>query len=227
MTPRRANALTALGLLALLALVSLTAPRWARLMRQPLVTAADEDRTPDSEPAPGAAASEAASEAERTIEVRLFFEAPDRPGLMIEQRSVPFSPDLSRQIRYVVEELVRGSKMGLIAPLHPQVKVLDVFVTARGVAFVDLSREFSAEAPGGSRAELLTVYSIVNSITSNFPAVRRVQLLVDDRPAETLSGHVDLTQPLYPDMTLLAASRPEPSPPAATAAPAPTASPAS
>jgi hypothetical protein len=40
----------------------------------------------------------------------------------------------------------------------------------------------------------------------NFPAIRRVQILVDDHPAETLAGHVDLSRPLTPDMTLLASS---------------------
>jgi hypothetical protein len=33
--------------------------------------------------------------------------------------------------------------------------------------------------------------------------VKRVQVLVDDKPVETLSGHVDLSRPLLPDMTFL------------------------
>ena len=50
----------------------------------------------------------------------------------------------------------------------------------------------------------MTVYSVVNSLAANFPAVKRVQILIEDRPAATLAGHVDLTRPLRPDMTLLA-----------------------
>jgi germination protein M len=60
--------------------------------------------------------------------------------------------------------------------------------------------------PGGSEAELMTVYSVVNSLTASFPAVKRVQILVEDKPAQTLAGHIDLTRPLVPDMTVLAAS---------------------
>jgi hypothetical protein len=68
---------------------------------------------------------------------------------------------------------------------------------------VDLSKEASQKHPGGSRGELLSVYSVVNSLTSNFPAVKRVQILVEDRQVSTLAGHVDLTRPLSPDMTFL------------------------
>ena len=39
------------------------------------------------------------------------------------------------------------------------------------------------------------MYSLVNSIVTNFPAVSRVQILVDDRPVTSLGGHVDLSRP--------------------------------
>jgi hypothetical protein len=197
-TPRRANVLTAAGLLLLFGAVAVTAPRWAHLLRR---------EVPEPESGVAAAAGEEeAARVERQINVKLFFQAADRPGLAIEERSVPFSADLAGQVRAVVEELVRGPRAGLQPTLAPDTHVLEVFVSARGVAYVDLSKEARAVAPGGSEAELITVYSIVNSLTANFPALKRVQILVDDKPAITLAGHVDLTRALPPDMTLLAAS---------------------
>jgi hypothetical protein len=71
---------------------------------------------------------------------------------------------------------------------------------------VNLSKEAAQGAAGGSESELITVYSVVNSLTVNFPAIKRVQILIEDKPAPTLWGHVDLTRPLPPDMTLLATS---------------------
>ena len=200
MTPRRANVLTAAGLLLLLGLVAVTAPRWAHLLRR---------EAPEQEgatAAPAGGGEEEAARVERQINVKLFFQAADRPGLSIEERSVSFSTDLAGQVKAVVEELVRGSRTGLLPTLAPDTRVLEVFVSARGVAYVDLSKEARVVAPGGSESELITVYSIVNSLTVNFPALKRVQILVDDKPAATLAGHVDLTRPLPPDMTLLAAS---------------------
>ncbi|HET8646335.1 MAG TPA: GerMN domain-containing protein [Vicinamibacteria bacterium] len=196
MTSRRANIVTAAALLALLAVVALTAPRWAHVLRREM---------PGQEEGSAAGEDEAAR-VERQINVKLFFQAADRPGLAVEERPVSFAPDLDAQVRAVVEELVRGPRQGLQPTLAPNTRVLEVFVSARGVAYVDLSKEAQAIASGGSEAELITVYSIVNSLIANFPALKRVQILVEDRPAATLAGHVDLTRPLLPDMTLLASS---------------------
>src|SRR5262249_14510363 len=88
----------------------------------------------------------------------------------------------------------------------------EVFVTAAGVAYVDLSKEALTSVKGGSKDELLSVYAVVNSITTNFPAVKRVQILVDDHPLATLAGHVDVSRPLPADMTFLATPSPSPSP---------------
>jgi hypothetical protein len=200
LTPRLANLLTAAGLVLLLALVAFTAPRWASWLRREV------PGTENGSSGGGTAPDDEAARVERQISVKLFFQAADRPGLVIEQRSVGFSSDLAGQVRAVMDELIRGSSMGLQPTLDPKTRVLEVFVSARGVAYLDLSKEAQALAAGGSEAELITVYSIVSSLTANFPAIKRVQILVEDRPATTLAGHVDLTRPLPPDMTLLAAA---------------------
>ena len=119
---------------------------------------------------------------------------------------VPFSGDLARQVRALVEELARASDSGNLPPLPPETRVLAVFVGEQGVVYVNLSREAVAGHGGGVTGERLAVYAIVNSITANLPAIRRVQILIDDKPAETFAGHVDLSRPLWPDMTLIAAA---------------------
>ncbi|MET0554853.1 MAG: GerMN domain-containing protein [Vicinamibacteria bacterium] len=203
MTSRQANLLSVLGLVLLLVLVALTAPRWARWLQRPVPAQEDDAATPAS---PSAEEAASAAAPQRSINVKLFFQAADRPGLLIEERPVAFSTDLSRQIRAVVEELIAGSKSGLLPTLAPEARVLEVFVTARGVAYVSLSKEAAQATGQGSEAELVTVYSVVNSLTVNFPAIKRVQILLEDKPAPTLWGHVDLTRPLPPDMTLMASS---------------------
>ena len=69
-------------------------------------------------------------------------------------------------------------------------------VTQGGEAYVDLSRELMTAHPGGTLNELLTIYTIVNALTVNMPAVTSVQVLVDGKEVETLAGHIDLRQPL-------------------------------
>jgi len=215
-SPRRANFLVAVSLVMLLGAVSLTAPRWSQWLRKPLP--ASDLRDGGGEAAPSRA-PENAKEPDRKISVKLFFPAGDRPGLVIEDRAVSFSNDLSQQLKVVVQELARGSQIGLAPSLPPGTRVLEVFVTARGVAYVDLSKEAATATGRGSDDELSTVYSVVNSLTSNFPAVKRVQIVIEDRQVSTLAGHVDLTRPLAPDLTYLAsatltpAASPEPSAP--------------
>ena len=221
MTPRQANALTAVGLAGLLATVALTAPRWASLLQAPTPATPVEGEETSAEEARPAPTDVAKPQAARRINVRLYFEAPDREGLLPEEREVALSSDLARQVRTVVEELAKGSTTGLLPTLPAGTRVLEVFVQARGVAYVDLSSEASSGLPGGSRAELLTVYSVVNTVVTNFPAISRVRIVVDDRPVDSLGGHVDVSRPLPPDMTLVALPTPGPSPTAATASPTP------
>jgi hypothetical protein len=76
-------------------------------------------------------------------------------------------------------------------------------VTDRGDAFVDLSANVSTAHPGGTTAELLTVYAIVNAVTANLPAVQRVQILVDGKSVDTIAGHIDVRRPLQRDDTLI------------------------
>lgn len=216
----RANALTALGLLTLLLVVVLTAPRWTRLLTR---TVPGEEAADEGSAAAPAAVPEAEGPAavEQKITVKLFFLAPDQPALLIEDREVAYSTDLARQVRTVVEELVKGPQKGLVGTLPPETKVIDSFVTGAGVAYVDLSKEAAQKHPGGSRGELLSVYSVVNSLTSNFPAVKRVQILIDDRQVPTLAGHVDLTRPLSSDLTFLVGAVPSPAPGTPASAPPP------
>ena len=84
----------------------------------------------------------------------------------------------------------------LVSAIPPDVKLRDVYLTERGDAFVDLSGEIVAKHPGGSLDEIFTVYSIVNALTVNLPAITRVQILVDGKEVDTLAGHVDLRHPL-------------------------------
>jgi spore germination protein GerM len=108
---------------------------------------------------------------------------------------VPFGATVADQARAIVEAQLAPAAP-LVSAVPPDVKVRDVFVTERGDAFVDLSGEITARHPGGSLDEIFTVYTIVNALTVNLPAIARVQILVDGKEVDTLAGHVDLRHPL-------------------------------
>ena len=71
-----------------------------------------------------------------------------------------------------------------------------ISISPSGEAFVDLSPEIVKGHIGGVLPEALTVYALVNAITTNLADVTAVQILVDGAEVDTLTGHLDLRHPL-------------------------------
>jgi spore germination protein GerM len=154
-------------------------------------------------PAPGTAVAGASpatpSVAVRKITATLFYVSDDGMSLTQVQREVPFGASVPEQARAIVEAQLAPAAP-LVSAIPPDVKVRDVFITERGDAFVDLSGDITTKHPGGSLDEIFTVYTIVNALTVNLPAITRVQILVDGKEVDTLAGHVDLRHPLAKSM---------------------------
>jgi spore germination protein GerM len=64
------------------------------------------------------------------------------------------------------------------------------------VAKINFNKALSKNHPGGSSAEIITVYSIVNSLTLNFPQIKKVQILIEGETGKTIAGHLSLDQPI-------------------------------
>jgi len=134
---------------------------------------------------------------ERHITATIFYASPDAQRLVPVKREVPFGEGPIEQGRQIVNAQLTMPAPASTIGVVPQGAVLRSFyVTEKGDAFVDLGPEIAAGHPGGSAAELLTVYAIVNAVAVNLPAVQRVQILIDGKEADTLAGHVDLRRPL-------------------------------
>jgi len=111
-----------------------------------------------------------------------------------------FSQD--KVLEKVLEKLIEASsKNGENFPIPKGTKLLGVSVK-NNIAYVNFSQELKKNHPGGSMGEMLTVYSIVDTLTE-FPEVHKVQILIDSAVVETLVGHMDLTVPLERDLSLV------------------------
>jgi spore germination protein GerM len=137
-----------------------------------------------------------ASEDVRKIKARLFYVGEDGTRLTSVDRDVPFADQTVAQARRIIEAQLAPVEAPLVSAIPSGTTLRAVFLTEQGAAFVDLSREVSAAHPGGSINELLTIYTIVQALTTNLPAVTSVQLLVDGKEVDTLAGHVDIKRPL-------------------------------
>ena len=130
--------------------------------------------------------------------VTLFFERGDML-LGREQRNLALPENPAGALSVVVKTLVKSS------PVFPRDSaVRAAFLLPDGTAFVDLGGPTLTNGWGtGSHEELMAVYSIVATVTTNFPEARRVRILVNGEPAETLAGHVSLRQSLVPMPSLV------------------------
>ena len=62
-------------------------------------------------------------------------------------------------------------------------------------AKVDFNRAMVDKLSGGSTGEEMLVGSIVNTLTE-FPEIKKVQIVIEGRKVETLKGHMDTSQPI-------------------------------
>jgi spore germination protein GerM len=146
-------------------------------------------------PAP-VAAPPAPATAERKITATLYYVADDGAELVGVQREVPFGEPVHEQARRIIEAQIAPVAAPLASAVPPGTTLRSLYLTDKGEAFVDMSAEVRTKHSGGALDELLTVYTIVNVLTVNLPAIQRVQILIDGREADTLAGHVDLRHPL-------------------------------
>ena len=136
------------------------------------------------------------------ITATLFYGTEDGLALAAVQREVPLAEGTVPQAREILNAQLQAAPAPYVSLVPAGTTLRAFYATERGDAFVDLSPQI-ATGPGGSSTELLTVYAIVNAVTANLPAIQRVQILIDGREVDTLTGHVDLRRPLERDQSLV------------------------
>lgn len=172
------------------AVIAVIAAGWA------LIVALPRSIGPGAPAAAQAGAATPSGTAERKITATLYYVSEDGLSLVGVQREVPFSEPVAEQARRIIEVQLGDVPAPLVSAVPAGTTLRSLFITPRGDAFVDLSRDVTEQHTGGSLDELFTVYTIVNALTVNLPAITRVQILIDGQEADTLAGHVDLRHPL-------------------------------
>src|SRR5262249_51277419 len=188
MNPRRLLPVAALAIVAI-GIVSIVWLRAPRLTSRPTPRAAAAPPPPPPPP-PG-----------RKTRAPLFSVADDGMRLTGVERDIAYGEGATEQAREIVAAQVARVVEPLVSAVPAGTSVRAVFLTEGGEAYVDLSREVMSAHPGRTLDQLLTVYTIVNALTVNLPAVRSVQVLVDGKEVDTLAGHIDLRQPLAKDLS--------------------------
>ena len=160
------------------------------------VLAAEPDR--QDQPLPSAMAAPS-----QKSPIHLYFASRNSYFLRAEQRVVLHPDDPVGLADTIVRALIKGPQKGLLKTIPADTQLKALYITPDGTCYVDLSEAVRENHPGGSKSELLTIFSMVNSLVLNVPEIERVQILIEGDHAPTLAGHIDLLQPIKADMLLV------------------------
>lgn len=131
--------------------------------------------------------------------VALFFLAGDGNSFHEETREIGSEATTTEEAKRTLTELVNGPRSsGLVRTVPREAQLLNLFIDSFGTAYIDFNRGLRDGLPGNAQGELYTIFSIVDTLTSNFVQITRVQILVEGTEIPTLAGHVDTRMPLAP-----------------------------
>ena len=131
--------------------------------------------------------------------VRLYYESPEMM-LAAETRNIALPESSAAAIPVVMRELMKGPTSAAVLRLFPADTVVrGAYLLPGGTVIVDLGGATVTEGWGtGSHTEIMAAYSVVQTVTANFSDARRVRLVINGAPSETLAGHVSLAKSLGP-----------------------------
>ncbi|MGD2187861.1 MAG: GerMN domain-containing protein [Desulfobacterales bacterium] len=139
----------------------------------------------------------------QTTLAHLYFSDQENQFLIAEERSLKHRGNPAFFAKSIVGALIKGPQPGLVRTIPASTKIRAIYVTQDGICYVDLTAQIADQHPGSIKSELLTVYSIVNSVVLNVPEVEAVKILINGRESMTLAGHIDLQVPVKANMLLI------------------------
>ncbi|MBI3039183.1 GerMN domain-containing protein [bacterium] len=126
--------------------------------------------------------------------MNLYFAAKGQDKLVKEIRRISTGEKTIIAIAInLINELIRGPFSPEARPLISPGSQLRALFFHKGIFYVDFSREFIENHPGGAQEEVLTIYSIVNTLTE-LDSKAKVKFLVNGTEIDSLRGHVALRQ---------------------------------
>ena len=137
--------------------------------------------------------------AAKSVKLTLYFPNSDATGLIATDRTVVVK---DQEVIKAMFTQLETPPSGLEKPLPKGTTLLKATVGADGVATIDLSTDFQKNFGGGSAGEQMTMYSIVNSLTT-LPNVHSVQFLLNGKKQDGILGHLDTSAPLKRNESLI------------------------
>ena len=139
------------------------------------------------------AASSSGSQKAATMDISVYYPDVNATGLVAVTKTVKAQE--AEKYKAAVEALLAGTDDKNLTAVFPKKTKLRKVSVSGGVAKVDFEKNLTSGFVGGSTGEEMLVCSLVNTLTE-FPEIKKVQILVEGKEIDALSGHLDLSRPV-------------------------------
>ncbi len=121
----------------------------------------------------------------------------DRDGfeLILEQIEIHKSVGASQNLKDVIQALLEASKNGLQTAIPEGTRLYEAYIDEK-TCYLDFSRELYGKHLGGTRAEFLTISSILKTVQANFmDRIDQVHILIEGgQEVKSIAGHIDISR---------------------------------
>jgi sporulation and spore germination protein len=126
---------------------------------------------------------------------QLFWLSASSPD-MLEPNAVELdlSADPEKRAKQLIAALIERPPSQTQRTLPADAVLLQFYLMPEGTAIADFSETLQTETPSGILNEEMAVDSIVRTLGANLSNVYRLKILVRGQDAETLAGHLDLSE---------------------------------
>ncbi len=131
-------------------------------------------------------------------EVKVYFVDAEMMRLIPVKTSIP-KANTERMAQKVLDEIILGHDDNpKIRRIIPKIENCMSAKVVGEIAYVDIKSEMTDGHPDGRDLELLTVYSIVNSLTG-IDGITNVRFTIDGKVQRDFKGHLDMRETFIPD----------------------------
>lgn len=125
---------------------------------------------------------------------QLFWVSPTSPDTLEPTAlDLDLSADPEKRANQLITALIEKAPSQSQRTLPADAALLQFYLLPDGTAIADFSETLVTEIPSGILNEEMAVDSIVRTLGANLSNVRRIKFLIRGQDAETLAGHLDLS----------------------------------
>ena len=137
------------------------------------------------------------------MKVKAFFFVETSRFMRPVEHEIQLSGVRKENYRKFIELLLKGEE-NYITPIPEGVQLRTIYlIESRNMLVVDFTEELIHNFPAGTSTELEFIYFFVNNICYNFKEIKKVKFLIAGNEYRTLSGHIDIEHPFYPNFRYL------------------------